>query len=296
MISYANQKIYTLNKVENPRTYGIFCKESMFLASRQLSPKAFNLWCYMNSNQDGVTLALSMKDYINKMGSNKSSYNRSVTELIKLGYLVKEKGNKYIFIEKVVLQNEDILTEDTSSTQREDDNMLTENIEIIQYNTRDSTEGVASLQTADANQPTKSKEKKKSEKKKELTIDDIPSETKKIIIECFTERRPYSYTRKYIDKQYYDYIAMVIDAYKDSQSVPDKTIQNSHQEKVSKEDMLEIVYGYVDTIGEYDEGNDAVYTKDDAINDMFTFYNFYENTQEEVIKIFDDLLNQEEVS
>ena len=50
--------------------------------------ETFKLWCYLNKNQNGYTLALSKVDALRWGIGSKSSYDRAIAELIQKGYLV----------------------------------------------------------------------------------------------------------------------------------------------------------------------------------------------------------------
>lgn len=75
-------------------------------AMNDLTDKAFKLWCYLNKNQNDYNFYLSKTDALQYGISNKSSYDRSVSELIEKGYLQELGNNKYIFYENKNLYSE----------------------------------------------------------------------------------------------------------------------------------------------------------------------------------------------
>lgn len=89
---YKCQKAVIINKERRKENeYDVWYsgnKNDLFEASRTLKDTAFKLYMYLISNQEGYTFGLSRQDVIEKTGISSKSYDRAVTTLIELGYLV----------------------------------------------------------------------------------------------------------------------------------------------------------------------------------------------------------------
>lgn len=72
--------------------------EAMFKAARNLSDDAFVLWMYFAKNQNGSCVDLSPDDAA-KWGVKRSSFDRLMDELTKLGYIKDLGRDIFIFYE-----------------------------------------------------------------------------------------------------------------------------------------------------------------------------------------------------
>ena len=72
--------------------------EAMFKAARNLSDDAFVLWMYFAKNQNGSCVDLSPDDAA-KWGVKRSSFDRLMDELTKLGYIKDLGKDVFIFYE-----------------------------------------------------------------------------------------------------------------------------------------------------------------------------------------------------
>lgn len=101
-----NQRAVRIVKAESNSIsiYGIYNKKATFAAMRALNWSGFKLWNYLNLNQSGYELGLSMKDVVKECGMNKNTYYTAVKELIDKGYLVEVELypnlTGYLFIEQ----------------------------------------------------------------------------------------------------------------------------------------------------------------------------------------------------
>jgi len=106
---YNNQKVIRVvkGKADKDNIYGLFNKTAMYDAMRVLSPNGFKLWCYLNCNQNGYQFGLSMEDVQQNCGMARSTYYRTVNELIEKNYLVDvqltDKIWGYVFLEEGAL-------------------------------------------------------------------------------------------------------------------------------------------------------------------------------------------------
>ena len=96
-----NQKTLCINKEQcsKQNLFAMYNLKALQSAMIDLKGESFKLWCYLNKNQNGYSLALSKVDALNWGIGSKSSYDRAISELIDKGYLVKNKGNNYYFYE-----------------------------------------------------------------------------------------------------------------------------------------------------------------------------------------------------
>lgn len=76
--------------------YATINVEAMEKAARNLSDDAFMLWVYFAKNQDGCYVDLSPDDAV-KWGVKRSSFDKSMDELTKLGYIRDLGGNVLTF-------------------------------------------------------------------------------------------------------------------------------------------------------------------------------------------------------
>lgn len=104
-ISNPNQKIISINKLacdDKGNNYTRFRLDALQRAMHQLTPKAFQLWCYLAKNKDGYTLYLSKVDFFNWSPISESSYHKAVQQLKTKRYLIpkgNEETTKYSFYE-----------------------------------------------------------------------------------------------------------------------------------------------------------------------------------------------------
>jgi hypothetical protein len=86
-----NQKTIRIEKEQCDKNnlYALYNLNALQSAMLDLKGETFKLWCYLNKNQNGYTLALSKVDALRWGIGSKSSYDRAIAELIQKGYLVK---------------------------------------------------------------------------------------------------------------------------------------------------------------------------------------------------------------
>ena len=96
-----NQKTISVKKEQCDKShlYATYNQKALQSAMLDLKGETFKLWCYLNKNQNGYTLALSKVDALRWGIGSKSSYDRAIAELIQKGYLVNTQGNYYNFYE-----------------------------------------------------------------------------------------------------------------------------------------------------------------------------------------------------
>ena len=104
----------------------------------------FLLWYYFAENQNNYEFALSPKAVEAATGIKIKAYNSAIAALIEKGYLVKTKGNFYIFYEKPVMLSKDngYPLEAQRVMLSKDNGYPPAGQEIIQYyndNTKDNT-------------------------------------------------------------------------------------------------------------------------------------------------------------
>jgi hypothetical protein len=90
-VSNPNQKNVNINKlkIENKDDYyAKFRLDALQLAMNKLTPKAFELWCYLGKNMDGFKLYLSKVDCLRWCNISESSYHRAFEELVNARYLI----------------------------------------------------------------------------------------------------------------------------------------------------------------------------------------------------------------
>jgi len=85
-----NQKTIHIEKEQCDKNnlYALYNLNALQSAMLDLKGETFKLWCYLNKNQNGYTLALSKVDALRWGIGSKSSYDRAIAELIQKGYLV----------------------------------------------------------------------------------------------------------------------------------------------------------------------------------------------------------------
>ena len=95
-ISYPNQKHICINKDKYNKAfiYAIYKQDALKTAMKDLTPKAFIMWCYLAKNTDGFEFWLSKADFFNWTNLSESSYRRAIEELIDKHYLIKKNKNK----------------------------------------------------------------------------------------------------------------------------------------------------------------------------------------------------------
>lgn len=101
----ANQKAVRIVKAESGKnnTYTIYNLAATRKAMKDLSPTAFKVWCYFNSNAEGYEFGLSSKDVCEACNITWKTYQSAIASLIENGYLVQEELYDnlmgYLFIE-----------------------------------------------------------------------------------------------------------------------------------------------------------------------------------------------------
>lgn len=101
----ANQKAIRIVKAKSDKdnTYTIFNFAATRKAMKDLTPTAFKVWCYFNSNAEGYEFGLSSKDVCETCGIARNTYDKAVHTLIDAGYLIQvelyENITGYLFIE-----------------------------------------------------------------------------------------------------------------------------------------------------------------------------------------------------
>lgn len=99
MITYANQKIVKINKLEEYKNgeYLSVGIDEWVEASKNLAPNTFKVYLYLCGNKDGFDLALSKQTVINLLDISADSYKRAIKELTEKDYIVHNQGNIYNF-------------------------------------------------------------------------------------------------------------------------------------------------------------------------------------------------------
>ena len=101
----ANQKAIRIVKAKSDKdnTYTIFNFAATRKAMKDLTPTAFKVWCYFNSNAEGYEFGLSSKDVCETCGIARNTYDKAIHALIDAGYLIQaelyENITGYLFIE-----------------------------------------------------------------------------------------------------------------------------------------------------------------------------------------------------
>ena len=101
MVTYNNQKII---KIPNRQVCKqiIFDKSTIENALKDLDGSALKLWFYFYLQEENSAIALSSIDVKNKVNISKSSYDRSLKELINKNYLVETSRKDYfIFVDNI---------------------------------------------------------------------------------------------------------------------------------------------------------------------------------------------------
>lgn len=98
---YPNQKIATLHKApaDQKHTYGIFNKDALFSACRNLTGNELKTYLYVVSNQPEYCMVLSPKDIAKQVGSTENGIRSAIQGLTKKGFMVQSIGNKHDFFE-----------------------------------------------------------------------------------------------------------------------------------------------------------------------------------------------------
>lgn len=96
-ITNPNQRDISINKLKVDDTENFYTRyrlDALQVAMKSLTPKAFELWCYLGKNKDGYKLFLSKVDCLQWCNISSSSYQRAFNELVENKYLVaKDKDN-----------------------------------------------------------------------------------------------------------------------------------------------------------------------------------------------------------
>ena len=114
-ISNPNQKEIVINKLicdDKGNNYTRFRLDALQKAMKTLTPKAFQLWCYLAKNKDGYTLYLSKVDFLNWSIVSESSYHKAVQELKDKMYLIPKQNSsttKYNFYQLPYEDKENVL-------------------------------------------------------------------------------------------------------------------------------------------------------------------------------------------
>lgn len=116
MKTYPNQKIVKINKQRVVKNFLQISNENLFAAMKELGGNDLKLYLYLASNCDGFNLALSQAAVEEQAGIPKSSYHRSIKNLIEKGYLVEVQGNILNFFE-VPVSKWDSLSEELHTKQ-----------------------------------------------------------------------------------------------------------------------------------------------------------------------------------
>ena len=100
-VTYPNQKIITVHKApaNKDHIYGTMNKAVTFRNFSGLSLNEIKAYTYLCLNQDGYSMALSTEDMANQLGSSTQCMRTAVNGLKKKGYLVRNHGNYYDFVE-----------------------------------------------------------------------------------------------------------------------------------------------------------------------------------------------------
>lgn len=98
---FNNQKVVSVQKEKSDKNnlYAIYNLKALNEALK-LSPNAFKLWAYIDSNQNGYTFGLSCRDACAGMAISKPTYLKAVKELIDEGYLQEQEDGTYKFFER----------------------------------------------------------------------------------------------------------------------------------------------------------------------------------------------------
>ena len=101
MYTFPNQKIIKIpNRQINKEI--IFDKSTLENVLQNLDGNALKLWFYLYLQDENTTIPLSAADVKNKLNISKSTYHRTVSELIDKKYLVEtSRENYYIFVDNL---------------------------------------------------------------------------------------------------------------------------------------------------------------------------------------------------
>ena len=101
MYTFPNQKIIKIpNRQINKEI--IFDKSTLENVLQNLDGNALKLWFYLYLQDENTTITLSAADVKNKLNISKSTYHRTVSELIDKKYLVEtSRENYYIFVDNL---------------------------------------------------------------------------------------------------------------------------------------------------------------------------------------------------
>jgi len=95
-ITNPNQRDICVNKlkVDKEDYYTRFRLDALQLAMKTLTPKAFEMWCYLGKNKDNYKLYLSKVDCLQWCNFAESSYQKAFKELVDNKYLIpKDKDS-----------------------------------------------------------------------------------------------------------------------------------------------------------------------------------------------------------
>lgn len=97
-----NQKVVTVHKVCDNRSYARFDQDALRNAIQRMSGKrasGFIVWTILASNRTGFQLPISSSMFQREYGITKDQYDAGIRILIESGFLIKGHGNKYDFFE-----------------------------------------------------------------------------------------------------------------------------------------------------------------------------------------------------
>lgn len=132
-ITVPNQKTITVKKelTDKQNYYTAINLNALERAAVDLQAGAFKLWVYFAKNQNNYNFALSSKEVEETFGIKIKQYNNAIAELCNKGYLLKDKGNSYIFYE---LPKQDVITKSNNEVDTKSNN------ELLPKDTRNITE------------------------------------------------------------------------------------------------------------------------------------------------------------
>ena len=150
-MSVPNQKIIKLaprTRRDKDHLYAMMNLDAMQEAMKVLNGSSIKLWMYFNKNAEGYKFELSRVD-CEKWGIKKDAYYHAVKELMAKGFLVPihEDSNIFLFHERAVsvipqpfTEGQNQVTVEQKEVSEIQERNITNNTEIIQNNTLESTE------------------------------------------------------------------------------------------------------------------------------------------------------------
>ena len=155
-----NQKIIKVNKqpCNKQNLYTMINIKALQTAAQNLDAGAFKLWIYFAENQNSYEFALSNKAVEEDFGMKRTQYNNAINSLIKAGYIIQDKGNKYNFYEIAVdLKPDNTETEKAVDLKQDNSVIIKENNTVVlkdnkslfDYNTRNITDNTNNITITD---------------------------------------------------------------------------------------------------------------------------------------------------